>query len=97
MTDAPPTTTPKPQLSIVIPAYHEEQNVPLLNEAIAKVLDANQIDAEIIFVDDGSADGTWNAIQQCVRLNPRVRGLRLKTNCGETAACDAGLRAARGR
>jgi glycosyltransferase involved in cell wall biosynthesis len=84
-----------PTLSIVIPAYNEEANVPLLHEAIGKVLDAQAIDAEIIFVDDGSTDGTWRAIAQRAAIDPRVRALKLKHNCGETAACDAGLRAAR--
>jgi len=86
-----------PTLSIVIPAYDEEANVPLLHQAIVDVIDPREIDAEIIFVDDGSRDGTWAAIAQRVAIDPRVRGLKLKRNCGETAACDAGLRAARGR
>ena len=86
-----------PELSIVIPAYNEEANVPLLHQAIVNVIDPHDIDAEIIFVDDGSRDGTWAAIEQRVAIDPRVRGLKLKKNCGETAACDAGLRAARGR
>ena len=85
-----------PTLSIVIPAYNEEENVPLLHEAIAKVIDPASINAEIIFVDDGSKDGTWAAIEKRVAIDPRVRGLKLKKNCGETAACDAGLRNARG-
>src|SRR2546423_14198719 len=86
-----------PTLSIVIPAYNEEENVPLLHEAIAKVIDSGGIDAEIIFIDDGSRDSTWDAIEKRVAIDPRVRGLKLRKNCGETAACDAGLRAARGR
>ena len=81
-----------PTLSIVIPAYNEEENVPLLHEAIAKVIDPASIATEIIFVDDGSKDGTWAAIEKRVAIDPRVRGLKLKNNCGETAACDAGLR-----
>ena len=85
-----------PTLSIVVPAYNEEENVPLLHDAIVKVLDEREIDAEIILVDDGSKDGTWSAICKRAELDPRVRGLKLKKNCGETAACDAGLRAARG-
>src|SRR5439155_24167887 len=87
----------RPTLSIVIPAYNEDTNVPLLHEAIVAVIDPQKIDAEIIFVDDGSKDGTWSAIEARAALDPRVRGLKLKKNCGETAACDAGLRAARGR
>jgi len=90
------TTDNSPLLSIVIPAYNEEENVPLLHEAIAKVIGPASIAAEIIFVDDGSKDGTWAAIEKRVAIDPRVRGLKLKKNCGETAACDAGLRNARG-
>jgi dolichol-phosphate mannosyltransferase len=86
-----------PTLSIVIPAYNEEENVPLLHEAITKVIDPAQIDTEIIFVDDGSKDGTWAAIEKRAALDSRVRGLKLRKNCGETAACDAGLRNARGK
>ncbi len=85
-----------PTLSIVIPAYNEEENVPLLHEAIRKVIDPQQIDAEIIFVNDGSKDRTWEMIQKQSAQDPRVVGINLKKNCGETAACDAGLRAARG-
>jgi glycosyltransferase involved in cell wall biosynthesis len=85
-----------PILSIVIPAYNEEANVPLLHEAIAKVIDPEKIDAEIIFVNDGSKDRTWEMIQAECAKDPRVVGINLKKNCGETAACDAGLRAARG-
>jgi glycosyltransferase involved in cell wall biosynthesis len=68
-----------------------------LHEAIANVLDRDSIDAEIIFVDDGSRDSTWSMIQKSASADPHVRGLKLKQNCGETAACDAGLRAARGK
>lgn len=92
----------EPHLSIVVPAYNEEANVPLLYEAIVKVIEPAEIVAEIIFVDDGSTDGTWPAIERVAAAagadpRRRVRGLKLKRNCGETAACDAGLRAARGR
>jgi glycosyltransferase involved in cell wall biosynthesis len=86
-----------PTLSIVIPAYNEEENIPLLHDAIAKVIDRQQIDAEIIFVNDGSRDRTWEMIRAHCAKDPRVVGINLKKNCGETAACDAGLRAARGR
>ena len=87
----------RPTLSIVIPAYNEDTNVPLLHEAIVAVIDPNKIETEIIFVDDGSRDGTWAAIQKRAAIDSRVRGLKLRQNCGETAACDAGLRAAGGR
>jgi glycosyltransferase involved in cell wall biosynthesis len=89
--------THQPVLSICVPVYNEEENLPLLHEAIAKVFDANQIDGEILLVDDGSKDGSWAQIEKLVAQDARVRGLKFKTNCGETAASDAGLRAARGK
>src|ERR1700689_3076615 len=90
-------TTMQPTLSICVPVYNERENLPLLHEAIAKVVDAHQIATEILLVDDGSTDGSWEAIEKLVKLDARVRGLKFKFNCGETAASDAGLRAARGR
>ena len=86
----------QPLLSICVPVYNEEENLPLLHEAVAKVIDGNKIDAELILVDDGSKDGSWKVIESLVAKDPRVRGLRFKFNCGETEASDAGLRAARG-
>lgn len=87
----------QPVLSVCVPVYNEEENLPLLHEAIARVFDANNIDGEILLVDDGSSDGSWAQIEKLVQRDPRVRGLKFKANCGETAASDAGLRAARGR
>src|SRR5256885_542770 len=91
--------TSEPLLSICVPVYNEADNLPLLYEAVRAVCDdlANKIDFELILVDDGSKDGSWNAIEQLTSQDPRVRGLKFKFNCGETAASDAGLRAARGK
>jgi glycosyltransferase involved in cell wall biosynthesis len=87
----------RPALSICVPVYNEQENLPLLYAAICKVIDGGGIDAEILFVDDGSKDGSWAAIEAIAGRDPRVHGLRFKANCGETAATDAALRAARGR
>jgi len=87
----------QPTLSICVPVYNEEENLPLLHEAIARVFDANNIDGEILLVDDGSKDGSWKAIEALVAKDSRVRGLKFAFNCGETAASDAGLRNARGK
>lgn len=86
-----------PELSIVVPVFNEEQNLPLLHGAIARVVDGVGVAVEIIFVDDGSTDGSWRQVQALAAKDPRVRGLKFEANCGETAAGDAGLRAARGR
>jgi dolichol-phosphate mannosyltransferase len=85
-----------PTLSICVPVYNEADNLPLLHQAVAKVLTANDISAELILVDDGSTDGSWANIEKLVQQDARVRGIRFAFNCGETAASDAGLRAARG-
>jgi glycosyltransferase involved in cell wall biosynthesis len=87
----------RPTLSIVIPVYNEEGNVPELQKAIAKVLDEHKIDAEVILVDDGSKDRSWEQIKEVAAKDPRFRSLKFKFNCGETAATDAGLRAASGQ
>jgi dolichol-phosphate mannosyltransferase len=87
----------EPTLSICVPVFNEAENLPLLHEAIANVVDPAGIDVELILVDDGSTDGSWQAIQKLVAKDPRVRGIRFRKNCGESAASDAGLRAARGQ
>jgi glycosyltransferase involved in cell wall biosynthesis len=88
---------PGPLLSICVPVYDEAENLPLLHDAIAKVVDPLEIEVELILVDDGSKDDSWKQIQSLVEKDPRVRGLKFVANCGETAASDAGLRAARGK
>src|SRR2546430_2435373 len=89
----------RPLLSICVPVYNEQENLPLLHEAVAEVCDdpAHQVEFELILVDDGSKDGSWKAIEALVTKDSRVRGLKFAANCGETAASDAGLRAARGK
>jgi glycosyltransferase involved in cell wall biosynthesis len=87
----------QPLLSICVPVYNEEDNLPLLHQAIVDVVAPANIETEIILVDDGSKDGSWAAIEKLVAKDSRVRGLKFQYNCGETAASDAGLRAARGQ
>jgi len=89
--------TLEPKISICVPVYNEAENLPLLHQAIAEVVDPAGISTEIILVDDGSTDQSWETIEALVALDPRVRGIKFKSNCGETAASDAGLRAARGQ
>jgi dolichol-phosphate mannosyltransferase len=87
----------EPLLSICVPIFNEAENIPLLHDAIVQVVDPAGISAEIVLVDDGSTDQSWKQIEMLVARDPRVRGIKFKTNRGETAASDAGLRAARGR
>jgi dolichol-phosphate mannosyltransferase len=84
-------------LSVVIPVYNEEENLPLLWPELKSVLEAEAIDFEVIFVDDGSRDRSAEIIRALRGGDRRVRLVRLKANAGETAATDAGFHAARGR
>lgn len=88
---------PRPVLSICVPVYNEAENLPLLHQAIIKVVDPINLPTELILVDDGSKDDSWRQIQALVERDPRVRGVKFMHNCGETAASDAGMRAARGK
>ncbi len=83
-------------LSVIIPAWNEEQAVPLAAQRVAKVLAGADIDYELIFVDDGSSDGTWAAVEAARALDPRVVGVRFSRNFGKEAAMFAGLEEARG-
>jgi glycosyltransferase involved in cell wall biosynthesis len=85
-----------PELSVVIPAYNEEANVEACHRELVSVLEAHGQSFEIVFVDDGSTDGTAGALRRIARADPRVRVLRLRRNAGQSAALDAGFRAVRG-
>jgi len=86
-----------PELSIVIPAYNEQDNVPLLADELRRELGARGIESfEVIFVDDGSRDETAQRVRAEVARDPaHFRLIRLERNCGESAAMEAGLRGAR--
>ncbi len=84
-----------PALSVVAPLYNESQNVRPLVEWILQALESYEGSYEIILVDDGSRDGTWSEIRTAA-ADPRVRGLRLGANVGQTAAMMAGFDDARG-
>lgn len=84
-------------ISIVVPAYNEERNLELLYAQLREQLEALRMHWEIIIVDDGSADGTWNTISTLGARDARVRGVRLSRNFGHQNALLAGLASARGR
>jgi glycosyltransferase involved in cell wall biosynthesis len=83
-------------LSIVVPLYNEEESLPELADWIRKVVSHNHWSYEIIFVDDGSNDSSWEVIQQ-LRINDNnVRGIRFQRNYGKSAALNEGFKAAQG-
>ena len=84
------------RLSVVLPAYNEEESVPLAADVIGDLLTKAGIDHELIFVNDGSRDHTWRAIQEAAARRPQVRGIRFSRNFGKEAAIFAGLAQAKG-
>ncbi len=86
----------EPYLSVVIPVYNESQSLPALGGELALALDAIARNYEVIFVDDGSRDGSYAAILELARTRPGFKALRLGRNVGQTAALSAGIRHASG-
>lgn len=89
-------TDVRPMLSIVIPIFNEEENVPLLAEEIRQALDPQGIAYEVVAVDDGSTDGTWTRLENVRAQDPRWVLVGLRRNFGQTAAMSAGFDHARG-
>ncbi len=83
-------------LSVVVPCMNEEASIPMLVERLIVATDAWQGDSEIVLVDDGSTDDTWNAICAQCREHSAIRGLKLSMNRGHQVALTAGLMAAKG-
>ena len=88
--------TVRPLVSIVTPAYCEAENLPRLHEEIALALAGEQLDWELIIVDDGSVDATWERVVGLRQVDDRVHGVRLSRNFGHQYALLAGLVHARG-
>ncbi len=83
-------------ISVVIPVFNEKESLAVLHGEIQQTARAHGLDVEIIFVDDGSGDGSWEVIRGLAERDPHVRGVRLRRNFGKAAALSAGFRAARG-
>jgi len=86
-----------PELSVVAPLYNESQNVQPLVDWILEALAGHAGSYEVILVDDGSRDDTWERIAHAASVHPQVHGLRLGRNVGQTAAMMAGFDHARGQ
>ena len=83
-------------ISLVVPVYNEEENLPILIPEMTEVLQGLGKSYEMIFVDDGSTDGSRALLKRMIAQDPQIRLLGFKRNCGETAAGAAGLKEARG-
>ena len=83
-------------LSIVIPLYNESESLPELSAWIEKVMQDNNYSYEIVFVDDGSNDGSWQVIEELSNKNKNIKGIRFQRNYGKSAALNEGFKAAQG-
>ena len=86
----------EPLLSVILPAHNEAENIPKMARRLAEVLTAAHIRYEVLFVNDGSTDNSWDVIRQTAQAYPQVRGIRFSRAFGKEAALYAGLQAARG-
>lgn len=83
-------------LSIVIPAFDEQESLPELHDWIVKVMTENGFSYEIIFIDDGSKDNSWDAIEKLAQKNSNVKGIKFRRNYGKSPALHVGFEAAKG-
>lgn len=90
-------SNPQKDLSIVVSLYNEAESLPELVSWIEKVMERENYDYELIMVDDGSRDGSWETIQTLARKNTNIRGISFRRNYGKSAALYCGFEAAAGR
>ena len=83
-------------LSIVLPSYNEEQNIANTTKVLSEMLEVAEIEYELIFVSDGSQDGTFSEIQKVAADNARIHGAEFSRNFGKESAIFAGLEMASG-
>jgi glycosyltransferase involved in cell wall biosynthesis len=91
------STPPVTDISVVLPVYNEEQSLPVIHRRLAEVLDEFGRSYEILFVDDGSKDESFEILTAIQASDPHVRVVRLRRNFGQTAAMSAAFRYSRGR
>jgi glycosyltransferase involved in cell wall biosynthesis len=83
-------------ISVVIPLYNEAESLPELTVWIEKVMLENNFSYEIIFIDDGSNDGSWDVIEELRKKNETIRGIKFQRNYGKSAALNEGFKSAQG-
>lgn len=83
-------------LSVVVPLFNEDESLPELAAWIKRVMDEHQFTYEVIMVDDGSNDHSWEVIEELNAKNPQIRGIKFQRNYGKSAALNEGFKAAKG-
>ncbi|MCH2224402.1 MAG: glycosyltransferase family 2 protein [Crocinitomicaceae bacterium] len=87
----------KYDISLVVPLYNEEESLPELHAWIKKVMNENGFSYEVLFIDDGSKDGSWKVVEKLHELDVCVKGIRFQRNYGKSAALQKGFEAAMGK
>ena len=83
-------------ISVIVPLFNEAESLPELHAWIKRVMDANGFSYEVIFVNDGSTDTSWQVIEQLAQANPEVKGIKFRRNYGKSPALFCGFRKAEG-
>lgn len=83
-------------ISVVIPLLNEQESLEELHDWIASVMQSNHFSYELIFIDDGSTDGSWETIEELSAKNPAIKGIRFLENFGKSQALHAGFELAKG-
>lgn len=83
-------------ISVIVPLYNEAESLPTLHDWIVRVMQEHDFSYEIVFVNDGSTDASWQVIKQLHDTNPHVRGINFRRNYGKSAALYCGFDAAQG-
>ncbi|TAK43455.1 MAG: glycosyltransferase [Saprospiraceae bacterium] len=83
-------------ISIVVPLFNEEESLPELEAWIRRIMETHGFSYEIVMVDDGSKDGSWQVVQRLSAENPSVRGIKFRRNYGKSAALHVGFEAVKG-
>lgn len=83
-------------ISVVVPLYNEAESLPELEAWIRRVMDENKFTYEILFVNDGSTDGSWQVIERLRQENPNVKGVSFRRNYGKSPALNTGFARTRG-
>ena len=83
-------------ISIVIPLFNEEESLPELCSWIDKVMRANNFTYEVLLIDDGSKDGSWEVVERLTSENTNIKGVKFRRNYGKSAALNVGFSKAKG-
>lgn len=83
-------------ISVIVPSFNERESLPELTAWIARVMDAHNYSYEVIIVDDGSTDGSWDTIKGLSKADPAIHGIRFRRNYGKSAALYCGFEKAKG-